>query len=160
MNHKERMRRAVCHEPVDRLPTQIGYTKAMGEKLAAHFNVTLEELPARLDNHMIRVDLSFPTRLSTDRLIRYDWWGVGFATQEEGYFPATALWRKPLIWTSSPGPTRMIRTCWTRRRASLPLTMANTSLRPTLASHCSSGRGAARLREFSDRYGCRSGLCC
>ncbi len=87
MNHKERMRCAVCHEPVDRLPTQIGYTKAMGEKLAAHFNVTLAELPARLDNHMIRVDLSFPSRLSTDGKIRYDWWGVGFDTQEEGYFP-------------------------------------------------------------------------
>jgi uroporphyrinogen decarboxylase len=88
MNHQERMRRAVLHEPVDRLPTQIGYTKAMGEKLAAHFNVSLAELPTRLDNHMIRVDLSFPSHLSADGKTRYDWWGVGFDTQEEGYFPS------------------------------------------------------------------------
>ena len=85
---KERVRRAILYEPVDRLPTQVNYTAAMGEKLAAHFGVALDDLPRRLDNHLIRVDLTFPRRLSADGKIRYDWWGVGFDTKEEGYFPS------------------------------------------------------------------------
>jgi uroporphyrinogen decarboxylase len=84
--HKERVRRALRHEPVDRLPTQINYTSAMGAKLAAHFGVSIAELPAYLDNHLLRVDLTYPQRTSADGTIRYDWWGVGFDTQEEGYF--------------------------------------------------------------------------
>ena len=86
LTHKERLRRAIYHEPLDRLPTQINYTQAMGEKMADHFNVTTEELPARLDNHMIRVDLTTPRRLSDDGKVLFDWWGVGFSTAEEGYF--------------------------------------------------------------------------
>lgn len=88
LTHKERMRRALRHAPVDRLPTQVSYTRAMGEKLADHFGVTLADLPARLDNHMIRVDIAYPARLSDDGRTRYDWWGVGFDTEEEGYFPS------------------------------------------------------------------------
>jgi uroporphyrinogen decarboxylase len=88
LNHKERMRRALRYDPVDRLPTQIGYTRAMGEKLAAHYGVALADLPAHLNNHMLRVDISHPPRLSDDGRTRYDWWGVGFDTEEEGYFPS------------------------------------------------------------------------
>lgn len=88
LTHKARMKRAITYQPVDRLPTQINYTAAVGEKLAAYFGVTLAELPARLDNHMRRVDLTYPTRHSDDGRIRFDWWGVGFDTQEEGYFTA------------------------------------------------------------------------
>ena len=86
LTHKERLRRALRHEPVDRLPTQINYTAAMGEKLAAHFKVSQADLPKLLDNHLVRVDLSYPERLSEDKMSRFDWWGAGHATNEEGYF--------------------------------------------------------------------------
>jgi uroporphyrinogen decarboxylase len=86
LTHKERMRRALCYEPVDCIPTQVNYTAAVGEKMAAHFNVAVAELPALLDNHMIRVDLTYPSRMSDDGKVKYDWWGVGYDTEEEGYF--------------------------------------------------------------------------
>ncbi len=85
---KERFRRAARYEPVDRLPTQINYTAAMGAQIAQHFGVTPADLPALLGNHMVRVDISAPPRLSVDGQLRYDWWGAGHATQEEGYFVA------------------------------------------------------------------------
>jgi uroporphyrinogen decarboxylase len=87
LTHKERMRRAIQREPVDRLPTQINYTHAMGEKLAAHLGVSPKELPTRLDNHFMRVDLSHSRQTSDDGQIAYDWWGVGWSTGEEGYLP-------------------------------------------------------------------------
>jgi uroporphyrinogen decarboxylase len=87
LTHKERMRRALQYEPVDRLPTQINYTDEMGDLLAAHFKMTHADLPARLDNHMIRVDLSHRSYLSDDGLARFDWWGVGWDTEQEGYWP-------------------------------------------------------------------------
>jgi len=85
---KERMRRALEYQPVDRLPTQINYTPAMGQRLAAHLGVTPDELPARLDNHFLRLDLSYEHRVSPDGQIAFDWWGVGFDTGQEGYFAA------------------------------------------------------------------------
>ncbi len=51
-----------------------------------HFGVSTSELPAVLDNHLVRVDLSFPERLSADGLVRFDWWGAGHDTAEEGYY--------------------------------------------------------------------------
>ena len=90
LTHKERLRRALRHEPVDRLPTQINYTARMGEKMSARFNVSLTDLAILLDNHLVRVDLSYPERLSEDGLIRYDWWGAGHDTSEEGYFIRTS----------------------------------------------------------------------
>lgn len=87
---KERVRLAVTHQPVDRLPTQINYTRAMGEKVAAHLGVAYEELPARLGNHLLRVDLTYGARLSEDGKIRYDWWGAGWSTETEGYWHAHA----------------------------------------------------------------------
>lgn len=88
LTQRERMRRALTHQPVDRIPTQINYTDEMGEILCRHFGVSPQELPARLDNHMIRVDLSHKSYLSPDGLARYDWWGVGWDTVVEGYWPA------------------------------------------------------------------------
>ncbi len=88
MTPKERMRLALTHQPVDRLPTQINYTSDMGQAMAAHFDVTHAELPDFLGNHMVRVDLSFEPRYSEDGKLKYDWWGVGFDTEEEGYFTA------------------------------------------------------------------------
>jgi hypothetical protein len=84
--YKERMRRALQHKPVDRLPTQINYTADMGQKMADYFNVAIESLPAFLGNHMIRVDIDYPSKLSLDGRVKFDWWGVGFDVKEEGYF--------------------------------------------------------------------------
>jgi len=88
LTHKERMRRALNHEPVDRIPTQINYTDEMGEILCRHFDASSAELPTRLDNHMVRVDLSHAPYFNEDGSARYDWWGVGWDTQIEGYWPA------------------------------------------------------------------------
>ena len=86
MSYKERMRCAIQHEPVDRIPTQINYTPSLGEKMAQHFGVSIENLSAHLGNHLLRVDLSYPARLSDDGKTTFDWWGTGFSTEEEGYF--------------------------------------------------------------------------
>jgi uroporphyrinogen decarboxylase len=85
---KERMRRALQHQPVDRIPTQINYTTEMGARLARHLGVSPSELPQRLGNHLLRVDLTYPKRLSKDGKASYDWWGVGWDTETEGYWPA------------------------------------------------------------------------
>jgi uroporphyrinogen decarboxylase len=86
ITHKERMRRALAHEPVDRIPTQVNTTQAMGRRLAAHLGVTVDRLPKRLDNHFLRVDV-VPERMRKDGRIAFDWWGVGFDTRQEGYAP-------------------------------------------------------------------------
>jgi hypothetical protein len=86
LTHKERVRRALLHQPVDRLPTQIPTTRRMAEKLAVQFGVAEDQLSSRLDNHLLRLDLSFQSRLSQDGHTRYDWWGAGHAVDQEGYF--------------------------------------------------------------------------
>jgi uroporphyrinogen decarboxylase len=82
------MRKALGHEPVDHLPTQINYTQAMGERLSSHLGVSVEELPDSLGNHFLRLDLSYQRTRSNDQRVVFDWWRVGFDTQEEGYFAA------------------------------------------------------------------------
>jgi uroporphyrinogen decarboxylase len=84
--HKDRLQRALLHQPLDRLPTQINYTASMGQKLSTHFNVATADLPRVLDNHLVRVDLSYPPRWSADGKVRFDWWGAGHDTGEEGYY--------------------------------------------------------------------------
>ncbi len=84
------MRRAVCGQPVDRLPVQTNYTGRMGAKLTAHFGCALAELPNLLDNHLLRLDLAHQRRLSPDGQINYDWWGAGWGMETEGYWHACA----------------------------------------------------------------------
>jgi uroporphyrinogen decarboxylase len=86
LTHKERLKRALRRAPVDRLPTQINYTARMGERMAAHFGVAVADLPGLFDNHLVRVDLSFAEPLSADGQVRFDWWGAGHDTGEEGYY--------------------------------------------------------------------------
>ena len=86
LTNKERMRRALLHEPVDRIPTQINYTQAFGQKMARHYRVSEQALPERLWNHMIRLDIQYEPRFSKDGKVEYDWWGAGFDVDEEGYF--------------------------------------------------------------------------
>jgi len=83
---KDRLCRALTCLPVDHLPTQVNYTAAMGEKISLHYGVPLEELSVFLGNHLLRVDISFSGPLSADGRVRYDWWGAGHATGEEGYY--------------------------------------------------------------------------
>jgi uroporphyrinogen decarboxylase len=84
--HKERVRRAFAHEPVDHLPTQINYTQAAAALMAKYLEVASTELPTRLDNHLLRVGISSECKHSKDGRLAFDWWGVGFDTREEGYF--------------------------------------------------------------------------
>ncbi len=86
LTRKERLKRALRHKPVDHLPTQINYTARMGANLARHFHIPPTALPGFLDNHLVRVDLSYFERPSADGLTRFDWWGAGYATGEEGYY--------------------------------------------------------------------------
>jgi uroporphyrinogen decarboxylase len=86
LTHKERLRRAIHREQVDRLPNQISYTKDMQVLLAAHFNVPLGDLPVRFDNHLVRVDLTYPERIDPDIGVNFDWWGAGHDTGQEGYY--------------------------------------------------------------------------
>jgi uroporphyrinogen decarboxylase len=88
MTRKERMRRALHYELVDHVPTQINYTTAYGQTMAAHLDVSLEQLPSHIGNHLMRVDISHDGRINDDGIVRFDWWGVGFDTREEGYFAA------------------------------------------------------------------------
>ncbi len=86
LTRKQRVLGAFRHEAVDRLPTQSNYTLAMGMKLAGHFQIPIEELPDRLDNHLVRVDLQHDRRMSDDGRTAYDWWGAGWSTETEGYW--------------------------------------------------------------------------
>jgi len=75
---------------VDRLPVQTNYTAAMGAKLAACFQCAPSELPARLDNHLLRLNVTHAPRLSRDGRVRFDWWGAGWGAETEGYWHAHA----------------------------------------------------------------------
>jgi len=88
LSHKERLRRALLYQPIDRIPTQVNYTAGMAARMAAHWDIPIAQLPRRLDNHLVRVDIRQPGRLSADGRLRYDWWGAGHATGEEGYYIA------------------------------------------------------------------------
>ncbi|MGC8874541.1 MAG: uroporphyrinogen decarboxylase family protein [Chloroflexia bacterium] len=85
---RERVRRALAREPVDRLPTQVNVTAAMTERLSKAWGISPEALAKRLGNHLLRLELTFPRRRSSDGRIVYDWWGVGWSTETEGYWPA------------------------------------------------------------------------
>jgi uroporphyrinogen decarboxylase len=88
VNMKERVRSTLGHESVDRLPTQINYTGAMGSRMAEYFGVSISDLPDFLGNHLLRVDLSYEKRMNAEETIRYDWWGVGWNAEAEGYWTA------------------------------------------------------------------------
>jgi uroporphyrinogen decarboxylase len=60
----------------------------MGQIMTRYFHIAMDELPAFLGNHMIRVDLNSPAHWSADGKVKFDWWGVGFSAGEEGYFAA------------------------------------------------------------------------
>lgn len=84
------MLRALRHEPVERLPTQINYTRAMGRLLCGHFGIPEMQLPDRLGNHLLRVDIDHASRTNADGSVAFDWWGAGWDTRTEGYWHAFA----------------------------------------------------------------------
>src|ERR1039458_6900880 len=63
---KERVLRSLRREPVDRLPTQSNYTRVMGRLLSEHFGFAEAELPERLGNHLLRVDIDHPRHTNGD----------------------------------------------------------------------------------------------
>ena len=87
---KVRLRRALWREPLDRVPVQTNCTPRMARKLIEYFRVPLSGLSARLDNHLLRLELTHPRRLSADGRVAYDWWGAGWDTQTEGYWHSFA----------------------------------------------------------------------
>lgn len=86
LSKRERLRRATRREPLDRLPTQINTTPAMRGLLSEYLGVPSADLDVRLGNHLLRVDLSHPRRLSPDGSTAFDWWGAGWSTETEGYW--------------------------------------------------------------------------
>jgi len=90
LTRKERTRRALRRERVDRLPTQINYTPRMKTLLAEYLGVAEAALDDVLDNHLLRVDISHPRRLSEDLTNAFDWWGAGWDTRTEGYWHSFA----------------------------------------------------------------------
>lgn len=86
MTFKERMHNALLHQPVDHIPTQINYTQAFGQKMASHFGISEQALPKHFGNHMLRIDIQTESKYSDDGKVKFDWWGAGFAVEEEGYF--------------------------------------------------------------------------
>ncbi len=86
MTRKERTRRALSRGSVDRLPTQVNCTPRMRRILASYLSIAEVDLDERLGNHLLRVDIDHPSRISEDGLTSYDWWGAGWDTQTEGYW--------------------------------------------------------------------------
>lgn len=90
LSRKERFRRALSRQPVDRLPTQTNYTGVMAAKLAAFFQCSVAELPNHFDNHLLRVDVTHRPQAQPAAAFACDWWGAGWGTETEGYWHAHA----------------------------------------------------------------------
>jgi len=88
MTSKERVILSLTHQPIDYIPTQVNYTQSLAEKMCAHFGIASTELPTFLGNHLLRVDLDYEKQTSENGAAIFDWWGVGFSANEEGYLPA------------------------------------------------------------------------
>ncbi|HXN46846.1 MAG TPA: uroporphyrinogen decarboxylase family protein [Bryobacteraceae bacterium] len=95
---------ALRRQPVDRLPTQSNYTRAMGRLLAAHFGIAESELPERLGNHLLRVDIDYRRPTNEDGSIEFDWWGAGWDTRTEGYWHAFSPLKDSLDLDRYPWP--------------------------------------------------------
>lgn len=104
LTKKERMRRALFRKPVDRLPVQTNYTPVMERKLLEYFKISKSELSDRLDNHLLRVDLTYPKRLSPDGKVAFDWWGAGWDTQTEGYWHSVSPLAETMDLKAFPWP--------------------------------------------------------
>ena len=104
LSRKTRMLRALRRETVDRLPTQSNYTRAMGRLLAAHFGIAEAELPDRLGNHLLRVDIDYRRPTNADGSTEFDWWGAGWDTRTEGYWHAFSPLKDSLDLDRYPWP--------------------------------------------------------
>ncbi len=90
LSKKERLHRAIARQPVDRLPVQTNFTKAMGAKLAPFLDCAPGDLDARLGNHLLRLEVWPAPRLRADGQVRLDGWGAGWGAETEGYWHAHA----------------------------------------------------------------------
>jgi uroporphyrinogen decarboxylase len=90
LTKKERVRRALWRQTLDRLPVQTNYTSIMSARLAVHFGCSKQDVADRMDNHLLRVEVAHKPHLSPDGKVSFDWWGAGWGTETEGYWHAVA----------------------------------------------------------------------
>jgi len=76
----------------------------MGRLLSRHFAVAEPELPDRLGNHLLRVDVDHPRRANADGSVEFDWWGAGWDTRTEGYWHAFSPLKESLDLDRFPWP--------------------------------------------------------
>jgi uroporphyrinogen decarboxylase len=132
LSRKERTLRALKREPVDRLPTQSNYTRAMGRLLAAHFGIAEADLPERLGNHLLRVDIDYARRTNADGSVEFDWWGAGWHTRTEGYWPAFAPLKHSLDLDRYPWPNPNEPALLTTARRTIARDGASSFIAPNL----------------------------
>ncbi|MCL2659377.1 MAG: hypothetical protein FWD64_02495 [Acidobacteriaceae bacterium] len=101
---RERTRRALRREPVDRLPTQINMTPPMAQMIATHFGVQVADLNRVLGNHLLRVEVGHTARLIDDGKTSIDWWGAGWSTESQGYVHTFAPMREQIDIDAYPWP--------------------------------------------------------
>lgn len=85
LSRRERVRRCLARQPIDRFPCHTSMTAATAGRLARILCVAPCDLDARLDNHLLRVDLDSAVRAHRDGDLAFDWWGAGFDSRKEGY---------------------------------------------------------------------------
>ena len=67
---RDRTRRSLWRQAADRVPVQTNYTSSMACRLAAQFGCAKSELPGRMHNHLLRVDVTHKPPLSVDDQFR------------------------------------------------------------------------------------------
>lgn len=76
MTPRERLLRALRGEPVDRLPTEIGFTPMAAEQAARWLGVAVADLGDVLDNHLLALAPQDVVRVEGPT--NYDIWGIGW----------------------------------------------------------------------------------
>ena len=141
LTHKERLRRAIRHEPVDRLPTQINYTGRQGEQLAP--TLALPWRNCRTDSTITCGGWSSPMRRATTKTesVKFDWWGAASIRARKATSCASAPSRRrkdldAMTWPDPHDPHLLDDAARRSRRMT-----ASISSSPTLAGHSSNGPG-------------------
>jgi len=88
LTKKERVIRAIHHQPSDRLPHQIDFTWRMRKEFLKHFSLKADQLPHLLGNHFLYIDTHQKVRVDKEKGVDYDIFGVGWdLVKSEGYLP-------------------------------------------------------------------------
>ncbi len=76
MTPRERLLRAIKGLPVDRLPTEIGFTPMAAEQAAGWLGVPVQALPSVLGNHRLSIQAKEASRV--EGTTTFDFWGIGW----------------------------------------------------------------------------------